>query len=55
MERDPLTVTADFLLADISEQIKEIHYGAAVVVDARAQAGRADHALRSGRARRGAG
>ncbi len=33
MERDPLTVTPDFLLADISEQIKEVHYGAAVVVD----------------------
>jgi manganese-dependent inorganic pyrophosphatase len=34
MERDPLTVTADYLLADISEQIKEIHYGAAVAIDA---------------------
>jgi manganese-dependent inorganic pyrophosphatase len=34
MERDPLTVSADYLLADISEQIKEIHYGAAVAVDA---------------------
>jgi manganese-dependent inorganic pyrophosphatase len=33
MEKDPLTVTADFVLADISEQIKESHYGAAVVVD----------------------
>lgn len=33
MEADPLTVTAEFLVADISEQIKEIHYGAAVVVD----------------------
>ncbi len=33
MEKDPLTVTADYLLADISEQIKESHYGAAVVVD----------------------
>jgi manganese-dependent inorganic pyrophosphatase len=29
-----LTVTADYLLADISEQIKEIHYGAAVAIDA---------------------
>jgi manganese-dependent inorganic pyrophosphatase len=35
MERDPLTVTPDYLLGDVSEQIKEIHYGAAVVVDAR--------------------
>jgi manganese-dependent inorganic pyrophosphatase len=35
MERDPLTVTPDYLIADISEQIKEIHYGAAVAVDAR--------------------
>jgi manganese-dependent inorganic pyrophosphatase len=33
MEKDPLTVTPDDLLADISEQIKEIHYGAAVAVD----------------------
>jgi manganese-dependent inorganic pyrophosphatase len=33
MEEDPLTVTADFLIGDISEQIKEIHYGAAIVVD----------------------
>jgi manganese-dependent inorganic pyrophosphatase len=34
MEPDPLTVTTDFLLDDISEQIKESHYGAAVAVDA---------------------
>jgi manganese-dependent inorganic pyrophosphatase len=34
MERDPLTVPGDYLLADISEQIKEIHYGAAIAVDA---------------------
>ncbi len=34
MERDPLTVTTDYLLADVSEQIKEIHYGAAVAIDA---------------------
>jgi manganese-dependent inorganic pyrophosphatase len=34
MEQDPLTVAADYLLADISEQIKEIHYGAAVAIDA---------------------
>jgi manganese-dependent inorganic pyrophosphatase len=33
MEADPLIATPDYLLADISEQIKEIHYGAAVVVD----------------------
>jgi manganese-dependent inorganic pyrophosphatase len=35
MEQDPLTVTPDYLLADISDQIKEIHYGAAVAIDAR--------------------
>jgi manganese-dependent inorganic pyrophosphatase len=35
MEKDPLTVSADYLLDDISEQIKEIHYGAAMAVDAR--------------------
>jgi manganese-dependent inorganic pyrophosphatase len=34
MESDPLTVTTDDLVADVSEQIKEIHYGAAVAVDA---------------------
>jgi manganese-dependent inorganic pyrophosphatase len=34
MEKDPLTVTTDYLLEDVSEQIKEIHYGAAVAVDA---------------------
>jgi len=33
MEKDPLTVTTDYLVADVSEQIKEIHYGAAVAVD----------------------
>ncbi len=33
MEQDPLTAAADFLVGDISEQIKEIHYGAAVVID----------------------
>jgi manganese-dependent inorganic pyrophosphatase len=33
MEADPLTVTPPVLLSDISEQVKEIHYGAAVVVD----------------------
>ena len=34
MEPDPLTVNTDFLVDDISEQIKESHYGAAVAVDA---------------------
>jgi manganese-dependent inorganic pyrophosphatase len=33
MEKDPLVVNLDFLIADISEQIKESHYGAAVAVD----------------------
>ncbi|HXO09146.1 MAG TPA: putative manganese-dependent inorganic diphosphatase [Solirubrobacteraceae bacterium] len=33
MEKDPLTVTPDFLVEDMSEQIKETHYGAAVAVD----------------------
>ena len=35
MEKDPLTVQTDDLLSDISELIKEVHYGAAVAVDAR--------------------
>jgi manganese-dependent inorganic pyrophosphatase len=34
MESDPLTVNTDFLVDDMSEQIKESHYGAAVAVDA---------------------
>ncbi|MDQ6779098.1 MAG: putative manganese-dependent inorganic diphosphatase [Actinomycetota bacterium] len=34
MEGDPLTVNTGYLLVDVSEQIKEIHYGAAIVVDA---------------------
>ncbi len=34
MEHDPLTVPPDFLLDDIAEQIKELHYGAAIAVDA---------------------
>ncbi len=34
MERDPLTATSEDLVADISEQIKETHYGGAVVIDA---------------------
>jgi manganese-dependent inorganic pyrophosphatase len=34
MEANPLTVNTDFLVDDISEQIKESHYGAAVAVDA---------------------
>jgi manganese-dependent inorganic pyrophosphatase len=33
MERDPLTATSEFLVDEISEQIKESHYGAAVVTD----------------------
>jgi manganese-dependent inorganic pyrophosphatase len=33
MEKDPLAVNTDFLVADMSEQVKESHYGAAVAVD----------------------
>ena len=33
MEPDPLTATSEFLVDEISEQIKESHYGAAVVID----------------------
>ncbi len=33
MEKDPLTVSPAYLVADVSEQIKESHYGAAVVID----------------------
>jgi manganese-dependent inorganic pyrophosphatase len=33
MESDPLTATTEFLVEDISEEIKETHYGAAVVID----------------------
>jgi len=35
MERDPLIVNGDELLSDVSEQIKELHYGAALVLDSR--------------------
>ncbi len=38
MEPDPLTVPPDFLLDDIAEQIRWLHYGAAITVD---KAGRA--------------
>jgi manganese-dependent inorganic pyrophosphatase len=34
MEANPLTVNTDFLVDDISEQIKESHYGAAIAIDA---------------------
>jgi manganese-dependent inorganic pyrophosphatase len=33
MESDPLAITLEYLLDDASEQIKDIHYGAAVVID----------------------
>jgi manganese-dependent inorganic pyrophosphatase len=33
MEKGPLTVTLDDLVDDISESVKEIHYGAAVAID----------------------
>jgi manganese-dependent inorganic pyrophosphatase len=33
MDREPLTATSEFLVDEISEQIKESHYGAAVVID----------------------
>ncbi|HWD65115.1 MAG TPA: putative manganese-dependent inorganic diphosphatase [Solirubrobacteraceae bacterium] len=35
MEADPLTCPPDDLLSDVSEQVREVHYGAAVVVDNR--------------------
>jgi len=35
MDSEPLTVNPDFLLDDMSEQIKELHYGAAVAIDGR--------------------
>jgi manganese-dependent inorganic pyrophosphatase len=34
VEGDPLTVTTEYLVSDASEQIKDVHYGGAVVVDA---------------------
>jgi manganese-dependent inorganic pyrophosphatase len=33
MEKDPPTITTEYLVADVAEQIRETHYGAAVVVD----------------------
>jgi manganese-dependent inorganic pyrophosphatase len=35
MECDPLTVVPGDLLSDVAEQIREVHYGAAVAVDGR--------------------
>ena len=35
MENHPLSVPTEYLFADMSEQVKETHYGAAVVVDSR--------------------
>jgi manganese-dependent inorganic pyrophosphatase len=37
MERDPLTATTEFLVEEISEQLKDSHYGAAVVIDPQRQ------------------
>ena len=34
MDREPLTVGPDDLLADVAEQVKDVHYGAALAVDA---------------------
>jgi manganese-dependent inorganic pyrophosphatase len=34
MDREPLTVGPDDLLADVAEQVKNVHYGAALTVDA---------------------
>ena len=45
-DREPLTVRPDDLMADVAEQVKDIHYRAAVAVDARAPAGRARDARR---------
>jgi manganese-dependent inorganic pyrophosphatase len=33
MDPDPLTVSPDDLVADIADQVKDVHYGAAVAVD----------------------
>lgn len=33
MDRDPLTVGPDDLVADVSDQVKNVHYGAALAVD----------------------
>jgi manganese-dependent inorganic pyrophosphatase len=34
MEKDPITVAPDYLLVDVSQQIRESHFGAAVAIDA---------------------
>jgi manganese-dependent inorganic pyrophosphatase len=34
MDRDPLTAPPEDLLADVSDQIKNVHYGAALAIDA---------------------
>lgn len=35
MEKDPLTANCEDLVSDVSDQIKETHHGAAIVVDSR--------------------
>ncbi len=49
MEKDALTVNEDFLVDDISEQIKEVHYGGAVAIDGDRKPVGPDHPLRPGR------
>jgi manganese-dependent inorganic pyrophosphatase len=34
MDREPLTVGAEDLVADVSDEVKDVHYGAALAVDA---------------------
>ena len=58
MDPQPLTVTPDDLVADIADQIKDVHYGAAIAVDEGNRPGRARRPLRhrrSGAATRSAG
>src|SRR6185436_20492480 len=35
IDREPLTVRPDDLLSDVADEVKEVHYRAAVAVDAR--------------------
>ena len=46
MDPEPLTVAPDDLLSDVAEEVKEVHYRAAVAVDARRQPDRARHPRR---------
>ena len=47
LDPEPLTVHPDDLLSDVADEVKEVHYRAAVAVDSRPASDRAHHPHRS--------